>query len=410
MNIKKLRLLFISTDRDIFREGSEARERMVGYASIAEELTIIVFAKQSLHLKPVQIAPNCKACPTNSLSRWFYIFGAVGLAGKLYTYSYEEDKDGGMTQSLQKVPLDLVSTQDPFECGLAGYFISKKLRVPLHLQIHTDFLNEHFQRGSRLNFVRKLIARFLFRENANIRAVSERIKASVFKKMSFRPNAFPRIEVFPVFVDTERFKKAKDTVHLNEKYPGLDLIVLVVARLEKEKNVELAIRIVAAAKEKSPSEVIGLVIVGDGSQRKYLGKLGKTLGVSDRIFFEGAVSDPAPYYKSADVLLVTSHYEGFGRMFAEAVAAGCLVVTPDVGAAKELVSLSSGMVCNEGDEACLLHNILLLSGNPLMKEQFKNSARTAAERAVPETREQYLDRYRQLLEKAATNDGYIPFL
>ncbi|MCK9352099.1 MAG: glycosyltransferase [Candidatus Paceibacterota bacterium] len=407
---KKLRLLFISTDREIFREGSEVRERMTGYASIAEELKIIVFAKRSLHLKPVEIAPNSWAYPTNSISRWFYISGARRLADRLYRLTTEKEGGNGTMRSVEKIPLDLISTQDPFECGLAGYFISKKYRVPLHLQIHTDFLNPLFMQGSHLNFIRRRIARFLFREHANIRAVSERIKASVFKKMSFRPNAFPRIEVFPVFVDRQRFKDAEDTVHLHQKYPGFDVLLLAVSRLEKEKNVEGSIRLVAAAMKRNPEAWVGLVIVGDGSQKKYLQNLARSLHVSDRVFFEGAVLDPAPFYKSADALLVTSHFEGYGRQMAESVAAGCMVIARDVGAANEIVTHSSGIVCEEDDDECLLHNILLLANDRAVRDQLKNSAKTVADRAVWETKEQYLERYRQLLEDAASNEDYLLFL
>jgi glycosyltransferase involved in cell wall biosynthesis len=391
MNIKKLRLLFISTDRDIFREGSEVRERMRWYASVAEELTIIVFSKK--HFEPAHIAPNCWVYSTNSWSRWLYIFDASRIGKRLF-------------KTMEKTQLDLISAQDPFECGLAGYFISRTLRVQLHLQIHTDFLSNYFDRGSWLNFFRRCIAWFLFHKKVTVRAVSERIKSSIFRKMKFRANAYPRIEVFPVWVDRERFKIAKDTVHLHKKYFGFDLLILCVSRLEKEKNVDGAIRIIASAKKRNSEAVIGLVIVGDGSQKKHLEKLVRSLGLSDRIFFEGEVSDVSPYYKSADMLLVTSYYEGYGRQIAEAVASGCLVVTRDVGAAKELISQPNGRVCEEGDEECLINNVLSLGSGSIIREQLKNGARISAERAINETKEQYLERYKKLLERAFVNNDY----
>lgn len=391
MPIKKLRLLFISTDRDIFREGSEVRERMRGYASIAEELTIIIFSKK--HFESAHIAPNCWAYPTNSWSRWFYIFGAYRIGKRLF-------KIEGKTE------LDLVSAQDPFECGLAGYFISRKLRVQLHLQIHTDFFNEYFERGSWLNFIRRRIAWFLLHAHSAVRVVSERIKSSIFGKMKFRANAYPQIEVFPVWVDRERFKNAEDTVHLHQKYSGFDLLALCVARLEKEKNVDGTIRIIASVKKQNREATVGLVIVGDGSQRKNLEKLVRSLGLSDRVFFEGEIFDTAPYYKSADVLLVASHYEGYGRQIAEAVASGCLVITRDVGAARELVTHSNGMVCDENNEECLIHNILSLGDSSAIREQLKKGAHLFAERAECETKEQYLKRYQQLLERAFVNNDY----
>jgi glycosyltransferase involved in cell wall biosynthesis len=405
---KQLQVLFISTDREIFREGSEVRGRMKDFASIAEELTIIVFSKSSLGLKPIQIAPNCHVYPTNSLSRWLYVFDAYRIAMNLFSLSNYSKKSTAEAQS--KVALNLVSTQDPFECGIAGYRIAKKLRIPLHLQIHTDFLNDRFQKGSKLNYLRKYIAKFLFREHADIRAVSERIKASIFKKMSFRPNAFPRVEVFPVYVDSAHFRDAVDTVHLSKKYPGHDLLILMVSRLEKEKNIELAIQIVAVAHKRNAEAMIGLILVGEGSQKEALKQYAEKYGVADRVYFEGAVSDPAPYYKSADVLLVTSLYEGYGRQIAEAIAAGCLVVTRDVGAAREIVKPSSGIVCREDDEECLLHNILLLAGNHLVRDQFKNSAHTVSQHAFVESKEQYLERYKKVWEKAVLNEEFNPYL
>ena len=409
MNTRKLRLLLISTDRDIFREGSEVRERMRGYASISEGITIIVFTKWFSRWKPIDIAPNCRAYPTNSLSRWLYIWSACRLAKKLFTFSREKEGEGGLLESVEKVPLDLVSAQDPFECGLAGYFISKKFHIPLQLQVHADFLNDQFQKSSRLNSLRTRIARFLFHKQVTVRVVSERIKTSVLKKMSFKQNAFPRIEVFPAWVDCERFKNAEDTVHLQEKYPGYDLLVLVVARLEKEKNVLGAIEILAISLRANPEATIGLVIVGDGSQRKYLEKKARSLGVHDRVFFEGAVPDVAPYYKSADVLLVTSFFEGYGRQIVEAVASGCLIATRDVGVAKEFVTRSNGVVCEENDADCLIHNLLLLATEPVVLSQLKNSARTVAERSEWETKEHYLERYQKLLAAAVSDEDFIPF-
>jgi putative flippase GtrA len=45
--------------------------------------------------------------------------------------------------------------------------------------------------------------------------------------------------------------------------------------------------------------------------------------------------DPASYYKTADCFLITSDYEGYGMTIVEALAAGCPVVSTDVGIAKE---------------------------------------------------------------------------
>jgi glycosyltransferase involved in cell wall biosynthesis len=393
-----LRVLSISTDRDIFRAGSETEGRMKDIGSIVDELHIIVFTKGLHSFQTTQLSPNVWAYPTNSLSRWFYVFGAYRMAKKIF-FSPSSPSGSAIAQRI-----NLVTTQDPFECGLAGYLVSKKINAPLHLQIHTDFLNEYFRSHSLLNRVRVMIAKFLIHRHADIRVVSERIKFSILQKMYFGKKSFPRVTVLPVFTDAQRFKDAPESRLLSQKYPGHNLLVLVVSRLEKEKNVELAIRLIEQAKVKAPESRIGLVIAGTGSEEKYLRTLAKRLNVSDRVFFEGQVPDLAPYYKSTDVLLVTSRYEGYGRMFIEAFAAGCPVITLDVGAAKDVLGHWNGMICEENDEICLLHNLVLFADNSLMRDQLKNSARTSAKRFIPKTKEQYLEEYKQMLAKASTGD------
>ena len=106
--------------------------------------------------------------------------------------------------------------------------------------------------------------------------------------------------------------------------------MLVVSRLEAEKNVGLAIRAFADQAPKSAC----LIIVGDGSERTKLERLVQELGFSGRIFFEGG-EDPKKYYKLASMFLSTSLYEGYGMTVIEALASGIPVLSTDVGIARE---------------------------------------------------------------------------
>ncbi len=57
--------------------------------------------------------------------------------------------------------------------------------------------------------------------------------------------------------------------------------------------------------------------------------------MADHVFFEGQ-KDASAYYGIADLVLVTSKYEGYGLVIAEALASGKPVLSTDVGAAREL--------------------------------------------------------------------------
>lgn len=231
-----------------------------------------------------------------------------------------------VARALSRQSIDVVTVQDPFETGLLTLIGMIGRAIPLHVQVHTDFLDPAFARLSVLNWVRVRIAPFVLRRAARIRVVSERAKASIVERYKLTT----AITVLPIYVDVERFKDAEKNAELERRFARFEKKLLVVSRLEKEKNIELAIRAFAHAYSKSEC----LIIVGEGSERGRLELLAREFDLEGFIFFESA-HDPAPYYKIADVLLVPSYYEGYGLVIVEALAAGIPVLSTDVGIARE---------------------------------------------------------------------------
>jgi len=303
-----MNVLSIGSDRSLFKPGSESAARQIAYGTRFEKLNIIVFARAAQNLSPRTLSTSVHAYPTASRSRLFYVWDAFRIARQL------------------ERP-DVVTVQDPFEAGIAGLIIASRLRVPLHVQVHTDFLAPAFARHSLLNRVRVFVARFVLRRAARIRVVSERIKKGIENEYVLHAP----VTVLPIFIDIGRFRDA-DAGGLSEKFAAYHTKVLVVSRLEKEKNIALAIR---SFNEVAPKDAC-LIIVGDGSQKEYLHTL-----ASERVFFEGQ-QDSAPYYCVADLVLVTSAYEGYGRTIIEALAAGKPVLSCDVGIAREVGAIIAG--------------------------------------------------------------------
>ena len=66
---------------------------------------------------------------------------------------------------------DIVTTQDPFETGLIALFIARRLKVPLHVQVHTDFASREFARHSFRNWLRQRVAWFVLKRAARIRVI-----------------------------------------------------------------------------------------------------------------------------------------------------------------------------------------------------------------------------------------------
>jgi glycosyltransferase involved in cell wall biosynthesis len=102
--------------------------------------------------------------------------------------------------------------------------------------------------------------------------------------------------------------------------------ILTVGRLKPQKNHRLLIEAFAILARQRPAR---LVILGDGELRDELAGWADALGIADRVRFEGSAINPWPYYRSADLFVLSSDYEGFGNVLVEAMIAGLPIVSTD---------------------------------------------------------------------------------
>lgn len=390
-----MKVLSIGSDRKLFEEGSAVRARMVEYASLFEELHVIVFNNRfkikDLRLKEgrFQLVANCWVYPTNSWSRWLYVWDAVRIGKNLIQDS------SAAADKIQEKKDWVVTAQDPFECGLAAMKIVKKKGVPLHIQIHTDFLSPFFSSLSILNRIRVHIARKVLPHANAIRVVSQRIKNSLLQTTNYKLQTVPT--VLPIFTDIKRIQEAQPTLDLRQKYPEWKLIMLSVGRYSTEKNFDFAIKVLKQLVKKYPK--IGLVMVGEGPLRSELERAVWRAGLYEHVAFEPWQSDLVSYYKTAHLFLQTSLYEGFGLALLEAMASGLPSVSSDVGIAPELLNhRSHSFVCPVNDSECFVRTISGLIEDNQLRAFFSLDLAPLAVTAFTQTKEEYLRAYRQSLE------------
>lgn len=309
-----MRVLQIGSDRSkrgILYPGSPATVRQEAYGERFDALDIIGFSLTKDGRKKFEISSKTHVYPTNSLMRIFYGLDTIRIA-----------------RSLPKP--DVISAQDPFETGVLGVLVSWLSGAPLYVQLHTDFLAPKYKTHSLLNRLRALCAGFVLRRASRIRVVSTHVKEQLLATYELSAP----VTVLPIFVDTARFKDSIHHAGVEVKFSQYKTKLLVVSRLEPEKNVALALH--AFIRSASPDAC--LIVLGEGSELPKLQKIAREFTVEDRVFFEGE-QNPGDYYPLADVVLVTSKYEGYGLVIVEALAAGKPVLSTDVGVALEMGAL-----------------------------------------------------------------------
>jgi glycosyltransferase involved in cell wall biosynthesis len=84
---------------------------------------------------------------------------------------------------------------------------------------------------------------------------------------------------------------------------------------------------------------IGLVIVGDGSERQRLEGFANTLNVADRVYFAGQARQAEAIHLMAacDFFVLNSTYEGLPHVVLEAMSLGLPVVATAVGGTPEVI-------------------------------------------------------------------------
>ncbi len=378
-----MKVLMFSTDAKILEEGTDARARMLEYGALFEELHLVVLTtrKSEIRNPKSETIRNLHFYPTNSRWKIARLFDAYKIAKTIIIH-----------YSLFTIH-SVISAQDPFETGLVGYLLKRKFHIPLQIQAHTDFFSPYFAAESWKNRLRVLIGRRMVRAADALRTVSERVKLRLVGEGDV---AEEKITVLPIFVDVQQLRAAPVAADLKKKYPQFSFIVLMASRLTREKNIGLAIAAMREVLKKYPHA--GLVIVGEGPEKSQLKLYAKRYTLNAHVVFEEWTNALASYYKSADMLLITSNYEGYGRTAVEAAACGLPVVMTDVGLAGELiVSGFNGIVVPVGDSTALSRAIIELLARPALRAELGRHGSETTQ-ALP-SKAEYLRRYKETLEK-----------
>ena len=375
-----MKVLTIGTDRKLFEERSAVQMRSIEYASKMEELHIIVFSTKEQNYKSISIG-NLHIYPTNSGTLFNYIFDTFSLGKKIIPGNKFVLGDS------------VISAQDPFETGLVGYFLKMKFNFPFQIQIHTDLFSPYFK-NSFINYIRVFIAKFLIPKASGIRVVSETIKDSIKRK-------FPRLnvnpEILPIFVDMEKIMNTPPKKDIMADFPQFKFIIFMASRLSEEKRIDIALDMMKNLLSEFP--YIGLIIAGEGPQKSNLENKVKKLGLTKTVVFIGWQDDLISYYKTANIFLLTSEYEGYGMTLIEAGASGCPIVTTKVGIAGTSLFINgeNSFVCPVGDTDCILESILQLFRDNEKRQLFKREmGDSIKKRAI--SKEEYIQKYVSLLE------------
>ncbi|MBP1539171.1 MAG: glycosyltransferase [Prevotella sp.] len=227
--------------------------------------------------------------------------------------------------------------------AIANVFCRKKLVTTEH-----STNNRKRERGGLL----RLIDKWMYRRYDRIICISDvaqyRLETYLHRSLS---DDKCRICTINNGIDVEKFYSAKSLSDLPDRF-----VIVMIAGFREAKDQDTLIKAMA----KLPRGRFELWLVGDGERRENLEKLVSSLRLEDNVKFLGVRNDVANVLKSADVVVMSSHWEGMSLSNIEGMSVGKPFVASNVDGLREITQ-GAGILFEHENADELARVILRLS-------------------------------------------------
>ena len=216
--------------------------------------------------------------------------------------------------------------------GGSTYYVADHVKAKKKAAfIHIDYENSGYTRGMDRNCFDKMDRIF---------TVSDEVKKHF---LNVYPKYQDKVKVFHNIINQDEIRrKAEEETGFEDHFDGVRL--LTVGRLTYQKAYDIAIDAMKLIKDRGYK--VRWYILGEGSERPALEKKVKELGLEKEFLMPGAVSNPFPYYKQADIYVYATRFEGKSIAIQEAQTLGCAIIASDCnGNREQIVQEKDGLLC-----------------------------------------------------------------
>ncbi len=371
-----LNILTIGTDETIFEKDSALRQRVQSYG--INFTSFHIFCKSDAG----RITETSGRIVIHPLPKFWPFFLLAG-------FSAGSSLVGGGGRWM-------ISAENTSLEGVLAFLLSRRFSVPLQLQVHTDVFSPWFRRAGWKEYIRFWLAKVFVPRADCIRVVSRRIAESLYRtKFGTRTelSSVQKVTILPIFTDISDFFNSQPALATEKRFKDYNFKMIAVGRfVDKEKNFSMLIDMMRDFTKVCPRAL--LVLVGDGPDRKNYESRIRGQGLEKYVILEGWRDDLQQLYKSFDLYLMSSNYEGWGRAVIEAMASCLPVVMTDVGLAGEVLKNGqNGIVVPVADKRAMLQAVKDLYQNPELRAKFAKAGQETVKNLEPRSKEDYMKAY-----------------
>ncbi len=388
---EKARLLLVTKDVTVFEEGSMSQRSILDMRGCFLEIHVVVLNQRlpkTEALSIVRVSENVWLYPTNSTSWWKLAYDGYKMGESQLVFS------AGFRA-------DVVVSEDVFEAGLAGWFLSKKYNRPFQLHVYEEFFEDEYVESQEHPMLYEWSLEYLLRHATSVRTKTELQRQAIIGE-------YPRLEsvteILPSYYNLDSWRDVEPTINLHEKYPRFKFILFHISSMRASSHSYDVIR--GASKILRRYQTVGLVIVGNGPLRHTLERQAIALGLEKQIEFEPHTPDVLSYLKTANVYIHLSEDGGEDEFLLQAAVAKLPIIAHNKGIGETIfVDGESACLCAPDDVHCISESINRYLNENQERTRFGLSASEAVFDRIEQDYGAYLESYAQSVERCMISKG-----
>ncbi|WP_171046318.1 glycosyltransferase [Lentibacillus cibarius] len=226
--------------------------------------------------------------------------------------------------------------------ALCSLFVNKDFKL-----VYTEH-STHNRRRDKSYF--RHIESIIYKRYQRIFCISEGTKQNLIQWI---PSTDKKARIIPNGINLSDYTDAKpyDRSYLFANIKKNDKLIVMIARFDHQKDHETLIKSLSYL-----DDSFKLILVGDGGWTENIKLITISEGVHHRVSFLGFRKDIPQILKTADIFVLSSHWEGFGLVAVEAMASGIPVLVSDVTGLRDVVERKD-MIFSQGDPEMLAKKV-----------------------------------------------------
>ncbi|MCK5159706.1 MAG: N-acetyl-alpha-D-glucosaminyl L-malate synthase BshA [Candidatus Heimdallarchaeota archaeon] len=258
---------------------------------------------------------------------------------------------------VKKWDLDLLHIHYAIPVGVSAYLAKNITKIPVALTAHGSDIHT-----LGVDPAYNPVISHVFENVDGLSTVSNYLKMEIEANFEAKKD----IEVLYNPIDTEKYRRID--VQLCDFRIKYEKNFVHVSNFRTIKNTPFIVESFAEIVKAYPE--VGLIMVGEGPERKRCEDIANKLGIREHVSFQGVRTSITSIYNCGSALLSASTNESFGLTIAEAMSCESPVIAPNVGGIPEVLDhKTNGFIYELGNKSEFIeHMSTLLDDESLVRK------------------------------------------